>query len=112
VALAASADGAVIAGYGSTSLGREALIWTAAGGTQNLRDVLIAAGATGLDDWILREATGVSADGRTFVGLGINPLGQNEAWIATIPVPEPATFVLACIAAVGVVAARQHLSKK
>ena len=38
-----------------------------------------------LAGWQLTEATGVSANGRTIVGNGINPDGQQEAWIATIP---------------------------
>ena len=39
----------------------------------------------------------VSADDHTFVGHGVNPTGDSEAWITTIPdiVPEPSCIVLA-----------------
>ena len=43
----------------------------------------------------LTVATAISADGRTIVGYGTNPLGQTETWVATLgPVPEPASLVL------------------
>jgi len=38
------------------------------------------------------KAYGVSADGLTIVGGGINPDGHPEGWVATIP--EPATLIL------------------
>ncbi|GAH22327.1 unnamed protein product, partial [marine sediment metagenome] len=40
-----------------------------------------------LTGWTLRSATGISDDGLTFVGYGLNPSGYQEAWIATIPEP-------------------------
>jgi hypothetical protein len=56
---------------------------------QNLRELLIADGATGLTGWTLRQARGVSADGRTIAGFGINPRGQVEAWLAVLDEPPP-----------------------
>ena len=35
-----------------------------------------------LAGWTLTYARGISADGRTIVGDGMNPCGQPEAWIA------------------------------
>ncbi len=61
----------------------------------NLRDHLVAHGVMNLDGWSLFRAYGVSADGRTIVGYGVNAL-QTEAWIATIP--EPSSVVLGAIA--------------
>jgi len=52
---------------------------------QNLRDLLLADGIAELDGWTLLNATGISGDGRTIVGYGVNPDGNTEAWIATIP---------------------------
>ena len=78
-----SSDGSVIVGNGTTTLGPEAFVWTAAGGMQNLREKLIAGGATGLTGWTLIEPSGVSADGRTIVGFGRDALGRGEGWIAT-----------------------------
>lgn len=89
---AVSADGSVVVGDSrSASSLLEAFLWTSGTGMQNLRDLLIAGGVTSVTNWRLASATGVSADGHTFVGYGVNPTGDSEAWIATIPdiVPEP-----------------------
>jgi probable HAF family extracellular repeat protein len=83
-----SADGSIIVGLGNTALGKEAFLWTAGGGMQNLRELLIAGGAAGLDGWTLTQASAMSADGRTIVGFGRNPAGNTEAWIATITEPS------------------------
>jgi probable HAF family extracellular repeat protein len=82
-----SADGSVVVGIGTSDSGEEAFRWTSDGGMQNLRELLIAGGATGLTDWNLTHATSVSADGRKIVGYGTNPSGRTEAWLATILVP-------------------------
>jgi len=39
-----------------------------------------------MDGWFLIAATGISDDGRTIVGWGVNQ-GYDEAWIARIPEP-------------------------
>jgi uncharacterized membrane protein len=101
-ALDVSADGSVIVGVGETfsepgvGATQEAFYWSSHFGMVNLRDLLIAGGATGLDDWLLTEANGVSYDGQTIVGTGIHN-GVTEAWVATIP--EPSTIVLAVLPA-------------
>lgn len=51
-----------------------------------VRDLLAAYGATGYDGRELGPAIAVSDDGRTIVG---------QTWVATIPVPEPGTALLA-----------------
>jgi probable HAF family extracellular repeat protein len=103
IAWDASADGSVVVGRSDTAsvYGSEAFLWTSAGGMQNLYDVLLAGGATGLTGWTLGQAFGVSGDGRTIVGLGFNPSGEVEAWVATVP--EPSTLVLAACGAIGLV---------
>jgi hypothetical protein len=45
-----------------------------------------------MNGWILRQATGISADGTTICGIGINPSGNSDAWIATLPRPCDADF--------------------
>lgn len=92
VANAASADGSVIVGTGNSAFGAQAFLWTAHTGMLDLREYLLAGGAEGLAAWTLTNATGISADGRTIVGWGINPEGVNEAWVATVP--EPSTLIL------------------
>jgi probable HAF family extracellular repeat protein len=79
-----SADGSLIVGRGSSRAGTEAFLWTAGSGMVSLRQLLIAGGATGLTGWTLTQASAVSADGRTIAGVGRNPRGQTEAWLATI----------------------------
>lgn len=94
---AVSADGSVVVGFGNSALGSEAFIWDTTHGIRNLRDVLtndfgLGPGLTG---WTLTEATGISTDGLTIVGFGVNPSGDTEAWRAQIdPIPEPATLLL------------------
>jgi hypothetical protein len=75
-----------------------AFYWTAETGMLGLREVLIFAGATGLDNWRLISAEGVSEDGLTIVGTGIGPNGQ-EAFVATVP--EPSTVLLGALAVAG-----------
>jgi probable HAF family extracellular repeat protein len=97
-----SADGSVVVGVGNTASGEEAFRWTIDGGMQNLRELLIAGGATGLTGWTLNQATGVSADGNTIVGFGRNPAGGTEAWAATIP--EPSALMLLTLASFALLA--------
>ncbi len=94
-AAAVSADGSVIVGIGNSPTGSEAVIWTEADGAVPLQSYMAnELGVTGLDGWQLKEARGVSADGRTIVGFGVNPLGQTEGWIAVIPEPSVALLLL------------------
>ena len=79
-----SSDGSIIVGEGSTALGNEAFIWDAVNGMRNLKEVLVNIYGLDLTDWTLTSARGISADGLTIVGGGINPDGNTEAWIATI----------------------------
>ena len=72
------------------SFGR-AFLWEAALGLVDLNQFLPTLGID-LTGWTLTEATGISADGLTIVGNGVNPDGRIEAWIAVIP--EPAAMPL------------------
>jgi len=97
IAQAASGDGAVIVGsahLGSAIDGPNAFVWTARDGMQRLDEVLADLGVD-TDGWTLSLAFGVSADGTTIVGVGTNPDGLTEAWIAVLPArctaaPDPA----------------------
>lgn len=69
----------------------EAYLWDTTNGIQSVKDILTTQGIN-LDGWILTGVSGISNDGFTICGNGINPDGYSEAWIATIP--EPATLLL------------------
>lgn len=93
VGLATSKLGDVVVGRGTSALGSEAFYWTAAGGMRRLSDFLSGEGLS-TAGWLLQSATGISEDGRTIVGYGLNPDGRQEAWMATLnPVPEPTTWL-------------------
>lgn len=85
IAFDVSADGTVVVGYGTRAQGPEAFVWDPKLGIRNLKEVLIAAGVSAVEEWRLTEATGISADGSVVIGNGTNPNGQTEGWVARIP---------------------------
>ncbi len=83
--LETSADGDIAVGVNLTGPSTEkAIIWTRDGGIQPLAEVLAANGATIPPGWTLKEANGVSANGRWVVGVGRNRDGFDEAFLADI----------------------------
>lgn len=94
-ASAVSADGSLIVGSASAdpALSR-AVLWDALGHVRMVADVLTQDFGLNLNGWTLQEASGISADGRTIVGSGIDPHGKPEAWVAIIPSPGSMAFVV------------------
>ena len=91
-ATAVSADGSVIVGWSESELGDNLpFIWDENNGMRNLIDILTTDLGLDLGNWKLGSATGISADGLTIVGQGVNPDGYNEGWVVTIP--EPCTLL-------------------
>jgi probable HAF family extracellular repeat protein len=82
-ALAVSANGATIIGYGTDGNGTTAFIWDAANGMRNLTDVLGNLNIS-LEGWFLEQATEISPDGQTIIGLGRSPQGRDQAWQVTL----------------------------
>lgn len=90
------ADGNVVVGYArsnKTSRGLDSFIWTKELGMCSLNDMLVNDYGLDLSGWQLTHASGISADGKTIVGSGINPDGNNEGWITTIPEPYTLSFL-------------------
>lgn len=118
-AYAVSADGSVVVGDSATDKGySEAFLWDSISGMRNLRDVLIDGFGLDLASWTLTIATGISADGKVIVGNGLNPQGQEEAWIANLrrdpvppTVPEPTTLALLGFGLAGIGWAKKRRSK-
>ncbi len=108
-AAAVSGDGSVIVGSSDTdsSHGQDAYLWTADDGMRVLEDILVNDLGLDLTGWVLTEATGISDDGLTIVGTGINPNGDTEAFIATLP--EPGTTALLAIGAGVLLSSRRYM---
>jgi uncharacterized membrane protein len=71
--------------------------WTPTNGTQLLLDVLKQEYglADELNGWALISASAISANGRVIAGVGVNPAGAFQGWVAIIP--EPSSFLLVAI---------------
>lgn len=73
---------------------QDALLWRDGYYFEYMGNVLTGEFGLNLDGWDLRSANGVSGDGRTITGWGLNPSGNYEAWVAVIPEPGTLTLVL------------------
>ena len=87
-----SADGNTIVGTGRPATGLAAFIWTPAEGMRAITDVLVNDYGVNISGWRLDSANGVSADGKTIAGTGLNPAGRQEAWIAHIGCARPGDY--------------------
>jgi probable HAF family extracellular repeat protein len=84
-ALDVTDDGQTVVGFGTTAAGQEAMIWTTSQGMRRLADVLTTEHGVQLNGWRLTWACAISGDGGVITGNGVNPTGQNEAWVFTKP---------------------------
>lgn len=85
-ALSASFSGLIIVGVARNSFGQqEAFVFDEAYGMRSLREVLVNQCGLGLAGWRLISATAVSDDGSTIIGLGQNPDGMQQSWVAVLP---------------------------
>jgi probable HAF family extracellular repeat protein len=96
---AVSADGSKVVGasmiegpvgpFGGGSKPR-AFLWDSQHGMRDLQVLLTTEFGIDLSGWDLREARGISADGRVIAGTGRHPDGTTEAWIVRLnPPPCP-----------------------
>jgi uncharacterized membrane protein len=65
--------------------GENAMYWSGPTGGVKLKDWLATKYGLQLVGWRLRSAVGISSDGKTIAGEGINPSGAEEAWILRLP---------------------------
>ena len=99
-AVAVSADGSRIVGNsgGRVGFGGQAVLWDENNQIHNIRNLLSEIGlGPSISGWDIDSVVDISADGRTIIGNGTNPAGQDEPWIAVIeeiPVvlPDPTVF--------------------
>ncbi len=68
------------------------------GHSQSLIKILDSLNVNAHHGWKELNPLAVSADGRTIVGTGMNPLGDPEAWVAVIPSPGTAVVMAPMLA--------------
>jgi probable HAF family extracellular repeat protein len=87
----ASFDGSVIVGTAlasSSSSSNRAFRWTSGDGMQDLKQLLLNAGVSEVQNWLLFTANAVSSDGRVITGYGYPaPLTAPEPFISILPAP-------------------------
>jgi hypothetical protein len=96
----------VAVGYGESDFGDEAFIWDPLHGVRNLQEYLVEELGLDLAGWQLLQARRISDDGHTIVGMGINPDGAYEPWVAHVP--EPATLGLLALGGLAALLKRQR----
>lgn len=84
-----SDDADIVIGGCDTDAGHESFIWDRQYGMQRVDTALTGNYGIDLDGWHDLSAGGVSADGSTIVGVGYNPDGSQEAWVASIGAAVP-----------------------
>ncbi len=94
---AVSEDGSVIVGES----GGRAFIWTAQTGIRDLTDYLATDYNLDLQGYVLTNATGISNDGMTIVGMS----DHDDSWIVVIP--EPATLSLLALSGLAMLRKRR-----
>jgi len=90
-AFGVNADGTVVVGdaQDEASFSFVAIRWTQTDGIQSVQELLTAKGVD-TTGWTLRSAQGVSADGQVIVGVGRDPNGRTQGWIANLgPITVP-----------------------
>jgi probable HAF family extracellular repeat protein len=85
IAGAVSDDGFVIGGQSGYKPPTDAFLWTPVTGMVKLSEFALRLGITGLDGWTLIGVSYIAPDGKRVAGTGINPDGQMEGYVITLP---------------------------
>ena len=95
-ATSTSGDGSIIVGQATIGggVGDVGFVWDAAHGIRSAAAYLASFGVT-FPGWTLTSVSAVSSDGFTLVGIGQNPGGTVQGWIATVPSPAAGGLLLA-----------------
>lgn len=88
-----SADGNIIVGLAAAP-NDIAFIWDQDHDMRSVKQLLIDLGVD-MTGWTLTRAYAASGDGTILAGVGIDPSGREQAWIATVPEPTVSLAVLA-----------------
>ncbi len=97
-----TADGRYVVGFSHNGVKEEAFIWSEEWGMRSMREVLLDYGVDAQAmGWRLSIATGVTIvdDTLVIVGTGLSGTLQQEAWMAHIPIPAPASLAPLALAA-------------
>jgi uncharacterized membrane protein len=85
---AVNADGSVVVGCsGLNGACKQEFLWTAVDGMKSVQALLTAKGVS-TTGWTLTSAQGASANGQVIVGVGVDPSGRQQGWIATLGPPR------------------------
>jgi hypothetical protein len=80
-------DGTVMVGGSVSNDHPTAFHWTAAEGMRPLGEVLADDYGLDVEDWMLHDAVAISPNGRYIVGVGTNPDGRREGFVAFLGSP-------------------------
>ena len=97
-------DGGTVIGNSSSNGISQAFVWRKHTGIVDIQELLVNGHGmeSELEGWDLDGDFGsvedISADGKTIIGNGINPMGEREAWVIRLDrpllVPEPTSFTI------------------
>jgi probable HAF family extracellular repeat protein len=85
-AFSVSGDGSIIIGRSNNN---EGFIWDAAHGMRSIKAVLMNDYGFDVSGWSSFEAHDISSDGTVLVGVGHNPAGQTQGWVADLRLVVP-----------------------
>jgi probable HAF family extracellular repeat protein len=95
-----SADGSVIVGGSGEDANFRAFLWTNQTGMKTVQQLLSQSGVD-LMGWTLQYVSSISADGRSMTGVGLNPDGHSEGWVAVLQIPEPSASFIIILSLIG-----------